>query len=185
LHPVIQDKFDVYLNRLKPTAETKSICIQVRIGGARPNVEYDREITPRNFSKYYWDFVKETFIKKKINGENYIIFVTADMESVEREAMEVFGSNNVLTIDGISAHVDRENGFKKNCTRFEKIIMDFYMLGYCDMALVSDSGFGIFGILRNKIPDENFYVLTALYSEFKKPEIFFIKDFIYANPHRF
>jgi hypothetical protein len=186
LHPMVQEKFDVYLNKLKPNAETKSICIQVRIGGTRPNVGYDRNITPRNFSTYYWDFVKESFIKQKLKGvENYRIFVTADMESVEKEAIEVFGSDKVITIDGVSAHVDRENGFGNNCTRFEKIIMDFYMLGYCDMALVSDSGFGIFGILRNRIPDENFYILTALSSGLKKHKFFLIKDFIYANPHRY
>ena len=111
--------------------------------------------------------------------------MTADTESVEKEAIEFFGRDKVLTIDGVSAHVDRENGFKNNCTRFEKIVMDFYMLGYCDMALVSDSGFGIFGILRNRIPDENFYVLTALSSGLKRHKIFLIKDFISANPHRY
>jgi hypothetical protein len=186
LHPVVQEKFDVYLKKLKPKNATKSICIQVRIGGSRPNVRNDQKITPRNFSTYYWDFVKETFIKRKLkDGENYRIFVTADTESVEKEAIEFFGSDKVLTIDGVSAHVDRENGYKNNCTRFEKIVMDFYMLGYCDMVLVSDSGFGIFGILRNRIPDENFYVLTALSSGLKKHKFFLIKDFIYNNPHRY
>ena len=186
LHPMVQEKFNVHLNKLKPNANTKSICIQVRIGGARPNVGYDRDITPRNFSTYYWDYVKENFIKQKLkNDENYRIFVTADMESVEKEAIEVFGIDKVLTIDGVSAHVDRENGFGNNCTRFEKIIMDFYMLGYCDMALVSDSGFGIFGILRNRIPDEDFYVLSALSSDMKRPEFFPLKKFIYANPYRY
>lgn len=107
------------------------------------------------------------------------------MESVEREAIHVFGSDKVLSIDGVSAHVDRENGFGNNCTRFEKILMDFYMLGFCDMALVSDSGFGIFGILRNRIPDKNFYVLSALSSQMKRPELFLIKNFIYSNPHRY
>ena len=180
---MVQRKFDFYLNKLKPKPTTKSICIQVRIGGARPNVGFDRDITPRNFSTFYWDFVRDRFIKQL--KDDYRIFVTADTESVEKEAQRVFGKEKTVVIDGVSAHVDRESGFKDNCTRFEKIIMDFYMLGNCDMALVSDSGFGIFGILRNRIPDENYYVLTALSSGLKKPEFFFIKDFIYANPHRY
>lgn len=149
-------------------------------------MNYDRDITPRNFSSYYWDFVKENFIKQKLkNNFNYKIFVTADTESVEKEAIEVFGLEKVVIIDGISAHVDREYGFKDNCSRFKKIIMDFYMLGYCDMALVSESGFGICGILRNRIPDNDFYLLTALSSGLKKAEFFSIKDFIYAHPQRY
>ena len=162
---------------------TKSICIQVRIGGARPNVGYDRDITPRNFSTFYWDFVKDRFIKQL--KDDYRIFVTADTESVEKEAQEVFGQEKTVVIDGVSAHVDRESGFKDNCTRFEKIIMDFYMLGNCDMALVSDSGFGVFGILRNRIPNENFYLLSALSSGLKKHQIYNLKSYMHANPHRY
>ena len=162
---------------------TKSICIQVRIGGTRPNVESDRDITPRNFSTFYWDFVKEKFIKE--NNDNYRVFVTSDTQSVEEEAKEVFGKEKTVVIDGISTHLDQETGYKDDCTRFEKVVMDFYMLGYCDMALVSDSGFGVFGILRNRIPDENYYVLTALPSDMQNHEFFTINDFIYANAHRY
>lgn len=186
LYPLLQRKFNVYLKKLKPKTATKSICIQVRIGGARPNVGYDLNITPRIYTNYYWDFVKEKFIKQKLKGsKDYRIFVTADTESVEKEAIEVLGRDKVITIDGVSTHVDRENGFKNNCTRFEKIVMDFYMLGHCDMALVSDSGFGIFGILRNRIPNTDFFVLSVLSSSSKKPEFFIMNDFIHANPHRY
>ena len=186
MHPLIEESFKFYLKQLKPSKETKSICIQVRIGGARTNVKYDREITPRSFSKNYWEFVQENFLKNKLkNDSNYRIFVTADTESVEKEAIEVFGKDKTIIINGVSAHFDREFGLKENCNRFRKIIMDFYMLGYCDMALVSDSGFGVFGILRNRLPDANFYLLTALSSSLKKAEFFLIKDFIYANPHRY
>lgn len=184
LHPSIQSKFNVYLIKAKLSRSTKLICTQVRIGGARPNVAFDRDITPRNFSVYYWDFIRERFLKK-IGNQDYRIFVTADMESVEKEAMDVFGKEKVIVIDGVSAHVDRESGFKENCTRFEKIAMDFYMLGHCDMALVSDSGFGIFGILREHLPDENYFVLSALNSNYQKPEIFLMNSFIHSNPHRY
>ena len=181
LNPIVEKKFNPYLRKLKPKESTKSICIQIRIGGSRPNVAFDRKITPRNYSVYYWEFVKEKFLK---NNE-YRIFVTADQESVEKEAIEVFGADKVVVINGISAHVDRESGFRNNCTRYEKIIMDFYMLGYCDKALISDSGFGVFGLLRNRLPDENFYVLSALSSRFKNPEIFYMRDFIRSNPWRY
>lgn len=182
LNPRVYKKLKIYRKKLKPKPSTLSICIQVRIGGKRSGVSYDREITPRNFSKYYWDFVKTNFLK---NRKEYRIFITADSESVEKEAIKVFGNEKTIIIDGISAHIDREYGFKEDCTRFEKIIMDFYMLGNCDMALVSDSGFGIFGILRNRLPDNNFYVLSALTSGYKKPQFFLMNDFIYANPHRY
>lgn len=182
LNPMVQERFIKFLEKAKPSYSTSLICAQVRIGGARPNVGYDRHITPRNFSIYYWDFIRENYLNR---SKNYRIFVTADMESVENEAVEVFGADKVVTIGGVSAHVDRESNFKENCTRFEKIVMDFYMLGYCDMALISDSGFGVFGLLRNRIPDGNFSILSALNSGYKKPEIFPMKKFIHSNPHRY
>lgn len=181
----VQLKFNTYLNKAKPSRSTKLICAQVRIGGARPNVAYDREITPRSFSVYYWEFLRTSWLKKLANNNDYRIFVTADLESIEKEAVNEFGEEKVIVIDGVSAHVDRESGFKENCTRFEKIVMDFYMLGYCDMALVSDSGFGIFGILREHLPNENYFVLSALNSNYKKHEIFPMGSFINSNPNRY
>lgn len=158
------------------------ICVQIRIGGKRPNVAYDREITPRSFTVHYWDFVRNNLTQ---GMSDFRMFVTADTEAVEKEAVKEFGENKVVVIDGVSAHMDREADFGPKCSRFDKIAMDFWMLGYCDMAIVSDSGFGIFGILRTKIPEDNYYVLTALLSNYKKPEISKLKDFIYANPTRY
>lgn len=63
--------------------------------------------------------------------------------------------------------------------------MDFYMLGYCEMALVSNSGFGILGILRNRLPNENFFVLSASPNGLEKPKFISLNDFIKANPYRF
>lgn len=100
----VQEKFDNYLKKAKPNISTsKLICAQVRIGGTRPNVEYNQDITPRNFSTYYWIHIKEKFLKQMEN-DNYKIFVTADMESVEVEAVEVFGKDRVMKIEGASVH---------------------------------------------------------------------------------
>lgn len=146
---------------------------------------YDEDLTPRKFSIFYWNFVRERFLVG-LNKSDYHVFVTGDTESVEKEALDQFGSEKVIVIDGISAHVDRESDMKENCTRYEKIVMDFWMLGFCDMALVSDSGFGVFGILRNKIPKSNFYMLTArLNSTSEKPGIFELYNYIHSNPHRY
>ena len=188
LNPKVEEKFQEYLKKAKPTNTSKLICTQVRIGGSRPNVSYDQSITPRNFTVFYWDFIKNTFIKNMTDEkfDDYKIFVTGDTKSAVDEAREALGADRVLTIDGHYPHMDREFNYKDNCKRFEKVVMDFYMLGYCDMALVSDSGFGIFGLLRNRIPERDFYVLSALMRTGKsKHTILPLKRFLYLNPHRY
>lgn len=184
LEPKIQSKLDWYLKKAKPNPDTSMICIQVRIGGARPNVGYDREITPRNFSVFYWQHVREKFLSQ-INNSRYHVFVTADTESVEREAMKEFGTDKVTVIGGISSHVDREYDMREDCTRYEKIVLDYWMLGFCDMALVSDSGFGILGVLRAGIPKKNFYVLSALENGLKEANFFKLEDFIWTHSFRY
>ena len=163
------------MKEAKPKNSSQLVCVQVRIGGARPNVPFDQKITPRNFSNFYWKYVRENLLNNLTS--DYRIFVTADTESVEKEAIKEFGEDKVVVIEGVSTHVDREANMREDCSRYEKIVMDFWMLGYCDKALVSDSGFGIFGVLRNRIPDKDFYILSALSSNFKKPEIFPFKKF--------
>ena len=84
LTPLVEEKLNSTLRKAKPNELTPLICVQVRIGGARTNVKYDQNITPRNFSTYYWDFIEEKFLN---HIRDYRIFVTADTESVEKEAV--------------------------------------------------------------------------------------------------
>ena len=157
----------------------------MRIGGARPNVPYDADQTPRKYSTFYWDFVRDKFLAN-LRGD-YRIFVTADTESVEQESIKEFGNEKAIVIPGISAHVDRESDKREDCSRYEKIVMDFWMLGYCDKALVSDSGFGIFGVLNTKIPGKDFYLLTARVanSSSEKPDIVDLNEYIHTHPYRY
>lgn len=174
----IQPLFDIYLKKVKPRRSTKLICAQVRIGGKRPNVNNDLVFAPRSYSKFYWDYIKNNFLKR-VN--DYKIFVTADMKSVEDEAVKVFDNKNIEIIEGLSTHMDSERKMK-DCTRYDKVVMDFFMLGHCDMAVVSNSGFGIFGVLRNKylINSQDFVVFDAKASNFST-----LYKFINANPSRF
>lgn len=177
LNPVVEEKFNAYLKKAKPEPSTPLICVQVRIGETS-----DMDFTMRNFSVHYWDFIRKNFIN---NLKDYRVFVTSDTESVEKEAIEEFGREKTVVIDGVSTHFDSESDKREDCSRFEKIIMDFWMLGNCDMALVSDSGFGIFGILRNRVPEQDFYVLSALLSDYQRSEIFPLKHFIHEYPYRY
>ena len=114
--------------------ETNLICAQVRIGGKRPNVRYDKVFTKLENSKYYWDYINETFIQKlNKNDDNYKIFVTTDTESVEKESVKIFGKDKVVSIKGIFTHIDREYDNGDDCSRYEKIMLDFFILGECDM----------------------------------------------------
>ena len=55
-----------------------------------------------------------------------------------------------------------ENLNETECDRIAEIYLDFFMLGKCDMGVVSHSGFGLIGILnRKELKDlKNFYVFT-------------------------
>lgn len=137
---------------------------------------------PRSYSKFYWKYIKENFLNR-IN--DFKLFITSDTKSVEVEAFEIFGKENVILIEGLSTHMDLEKNKGDDCSRYNKIILDFFMLGYCDKAIVSSSGFGIFGLLRNKYPINNRDFVVFKVKEDKSYTFSTLFEFIHENPKRF
>lgn len=157
LTPKLQKRYDEFLHEAKPDNNTKLICAQIRIGGARPNVAFDVQFTQRNNSKLFWKFMREKFIDANPK-QKYKIFVTTDTESVEEESIEEFGKENIVRFDGPFVHIDREAaGNVNDCSRVEKIFLDFHAIQSCDIAIISQSGFGRLGISNRPEPAKDLY----------------------------
>lgn len=148
-------KYANILKTAKPNSDTKVICAQIRIGS-----ETDFLFTYRNSTQNYWKFIRNNFIK---DLTNYKIFITTDVSEVFDEAKVEFGSSKIVGFKSHSAHVDfikTVNDMKK-CNEISEIFLDFSFLGKCDMGVISQSGFGLYGILNRDFKDfKNFYVYT-------------------------
>jgi hypothetical protein len=157
LTPKLQETFNKFIKRAKPDDKTKLICAQIRIGGVRPNVKFDSEFLPRNSSKLFWKFIRETFLNVN-SSQKYKIFITTDTESVEEESIREFGENMIVKINGHFVHIDREEyGNTSDCSKIEKVILDFHALQFCDAAVISPSGFGKYGISNRINPTKDLY----------------------------
>ena len=157
LTPKLEETYKKFIKEAKPDNKTKLICAQIRIGGARPNVKYDYQFMPRNSSKLFWKFIRETFIDKHPE-QKYKLFVTTDTESVEKESILEFGKDTIVKIDGPFIHIDREVvGNVNNCSNVEKVILDFHALQSCDIGIISPSGFGQLGITNRIDPSKDLY----------------------------
>ena len=139
--------------------KTRLYCAQIRIGGTRPNVKYDEKFNDYGSQKIFWKFIRNEFInKKEEEDDDWRLFVTSDMESIELEAVKEFGAERVIRIDGVNSHVDKEEE-NRDCKRIEKPILDFHFLQNCDKAVISQqSGFGQLGLWNRVSPYEGVYV---------------------------
>ena len=136
----LEIKYLQFLHRIK---NTKLICAQVRIGGAREFVSHDAVFTLRNNSKLYWNYIRNNFIK---NQTHYKIFLTTDTKNVEQEAIDEFGQDKLIINEGNNYHLDREYDLESD-DMLDKIFLDFHALQNCHMAIISESGFGKFCLL--------------------------------------
>ena len=157
LTPKLEETYTKFIKEAKPDNETSLICTQIRIGGIRPNVKWDSEFMPKNSSKLFWKFIRETFLDKNPD-KKYKLFVTTDTEAVEEEALEEFGEDTIVKINGPFIHIDREEvGNVNDCSKVEKVILDFHALQLCDIAIISQSGYGRLGISNRIDPAKDLY----------------------------
>jgi hypothetical protein len=157
LNARLNEKYLKFLKIAKPNNETKLICAQIRVGGKRPNVEFDAVFITRNKTKIYWNYIRQHFIK---NLTDYRIFITSDTKDVEQEAIKEFGKDFVLFNDGLNYHLDRIESLELNFDILDKIFLDFHSLQNCDMAFISSSGFGRLGTWNRVNPNKNLVMLT-------------------------
>ena len=160
LKPNLTKRYEDFLKLAKPNSETKLICAQIRLGGSnRKNHASDWKFNERNVTKLVWEFIRKTFLSKV--SHNYKIFVTTDDEDVEKEALEQFGSSQLVINSGDIIHIDRDVRNLNDCSKIEKTILDFHCLQNCDMAVISKSGFGKLGLWNRRNPIQDLYLLSA------------------------
>jgi hypothetical protein len=162
LTPSLEEKYLRVKGDAHLTENTQIYCAQIRIGGARwPHVKYDLKInTLGKTQTLFWSFMRENFITHTKNND-WRVFVTSDVESVEQEAIKEFGNDRVIRIPGLNTHVDRETNLGNDCTRIEKPILDFHFLQMCNKAVISGSGFGRLGIWNRAEPLKDVFVFNG------------------------
>lgn len=142
LHPNVEKKKNAFLERVRPSPQSKLICAQVRMG-KNPSIPWDNR--PMNTMKgveKLWNF-----FDKKDNASN--IFITTDSSAVIRSAKKRFNKRFVTT-DGPIIHIDKAYRGSP-CSGMEKLILDQMILKDCDTLVVSTSSFGrIPAYWRNK-----------------------------------
>lgn len=151
----LEIKYQKLLKASKPTKNTKVICAQLRIGSST-----DFQFTSRNSSRYYWDTIKQKFLT---NITDYKLFITTDVSNVIDEAVKEFGSDKLIGFKSHSSHIDfvEKMDNDKKCIETSELFIDFFFLGKCDMGVISQSGFGLYGILNRENKNlDDFYVYS-------------------------
>jgi len=152
LNERLNAKYLKFLKKAKPTPNTKLICAQVRVGG-----DGDAVFMDKNKTNTYWNYIRNNFIQ---NLTDFRIFLTTDRNYVELEAINEFGKKYVITNEGPNNHLDKISEFKLNDEKLDRIFLDFHSLQNCQMAIVSESGFGKLGVWNRNNPNE----MLAMYS---------------------
>ena len=149
----------------KPTKNTKLICAQVRVGDAG-----GIRFMERGNLKIYWNYMRTNFIK---NLTDYRIFLTTDTQDIVSEAVKEFGNEFVVTNEGPINHLDFFRKLKLNDEKLDKTFLDFHSLQNCNMAIISESGFGKLGVFNRNDPNENLAMFSNIRStsEFKDQKI--------------
>jgi hypothetical protein len=176
LAPHMERKHEQFLSKAKPTPATKLVCLQIRLGNKPLNHRTDLKFMASNDTLYFWSFAKSIVKDLSANGNDYRIFLTTDTELVEVEARKELDASKIVTNDGLILHMDRndlkndKNNNKKsseNCESIEKSVLDFHSLRNCDIALLSGSQFGTFGLWNRDNPIEGIYCFRANSKKFE------------------
>jgi len=165
LNKRLNEKYLKFLKKAKPSNKTKLICAQVRVGDAGGT-----QFMKRENLIIYWNYIRTNFIK---NLTDYRIFLTTDTQDIVSEAIKEFGNELVVTNEGPINHLDRFSKLELNDEKLDKTFLDFHSLQNCNMAIISESGFGKLGIFNRDDPNQNLAMFTNLRStsEFKEQKI--------------
>jgi len=130
------------------------ICLHIRIG-KNPTNPFDHAFTARNnITQVMLDFTDHYLVNKSSS----IVFVTSDSGQAVSDVLHHY-PNLSMTIVGPILHIDRfDRRSPTVCDGFIKVISDFYLLGECQVSLLSNSGFSSWANRRREKPNEELYV---------------------------
>lgn len=154
-------KYIEFLERLKPNQNTKLICAQIRIGahllgyGNKIDVKFINE----DKAIIFWKFIENLTKDIEREQKSYKIFISTDSKNVELEGVKYFGTDKTVINLGFNMHVD--NNIYQNCSSMEKTLIDFHSFQVCDISVISQSQFGLFGIFYRGDPYSNSYILES------------------------
>jgi len=151
LNPILDKKYKYYLNLMKPNKHTKLICAQIRT-----------EFLKKEAANLFWNYIRNNFIKSK-KFKNFNIFLTTDSIQIEIDGKKEFG-DKLFIINGTFVNIDH-TVIRESPYEIEKAFLDFHMLQNCDMAIISESGFGKLRVWNRLNPNENLVTIN------KKQEI--------------
>ncbi len=140
------------------------ICLHIRIG-KNPTNPYDHAFTARgDTTKAMLNFTDNYLINKS----SAIVFVTSDSGQAVSDVLHHY-PNSSMTIVGPILHIDRfDRRSSTVCDGFIKVISDFYMLGECQISLLSNSGFSSWANRRREKPNEGLYIYNEKSKEMRK-----------------
>lgn len=170
LTPHLNKKYEIFLRKAKPSNESRLICAQIRIGKHRHFYKrkyVDIYAQSESNAERYWEIIREKFITQ-ISNENFKIFITTDSEMVHQEALDEFGQDKIVYHQGPFNHVDFLENTQDDCSSVEKSILDFHSLQNCDMAVISRSQFGRFGLWNRDNPLKEVYAYNNELDRFTK-----------------
>ena len=149
--------FNDFISKTKSNNK-KLICAQVRIGGKTRHGAHDHQFMLSEHLDHWWQFINQTFVSKFKDQSEYSVFITSDFSDTHSKAAKFFGENITFNYGDSSVHVDRDGGGCNEVT--EKVFLDFYTLGYCDMTLTSRSGYGMLGTFNRPDPFKDYYIYS-------------------------
>ena len=132
-------------------------CAQIRMGnGGRERSFTDSEqfISTSDLPRIFQQLQEQVLARMKDPKLPYYLFVTSDSSDYQPLIAQYFPSPPaiVLTVTGAPFHIDKTDDFKDDAQALRSsyllTIASFHLLGECDMALLSRSGFGTLSQFR-------------------------------------
>lgn len=157
----VQKRVDLVLSS---SLHRQLICFHIRIG-KNPTNPYDHAFTKRvNTTEAMIDFTDKNFIPKNAS----LVFVTSDSGQAISDVLRHY-SNSSMTVVGPILHIDRfDRRSSTVCEGFLKVLADFYVLGECQISLVSKSGFSNWATRRRSAPNEHLYIYNENIQQIRK-----------------
>lgn len=147
----LHNRVSQFLIHARSQANKKLICAQLRMG-KNPTIPNDSfSLNSQSDLKIVW-----RFLRSYNDGLKYSIFVTTDSEAVRKKAARLF-KNQIIDTAGEIIHPVRSK--MSTCGGYEKAWLDNMILEYCDVLLISKSGYGRMGAFRRS-SDNNLFIFV-------------------------